>query len=86
MDIGQVYPFALYVHCGVRDARFDGRLWMANPMLSDGSGNPPRDWTPGDSMGTITLVKDDLAVFDSRTGRRLAFVLWPPDAEWKPCF
>jgi hypothetical protein len=24
---------------GIRDARFDGRLWMADPMLNDGSEN-----------------------------------------------
>ena len=37
VEIGTGYPYALYVHCGIRDARFDGRLWMADPMLSDGS-------------------------------------------------
>ena len=40
VEIGTGYPYALYVHCGIRDARFDGRLWMADPMLSDGSWKP----------------------------------------------
>ena len=68
VEIGTAYLYRLYVHCGIRDARFDGRLWMANPMLSDGSGNPPLDWTPDDSVGVMELVNDDLAVFTAESG------------------
>ena len=56
VEIGTGYPYTLYVHCGIRDARFDGRLWMADPMLSDGSGNPPLDWAAADSRGKMKLV------------------------------
>ena len=86
VEIGTGYPYTLYVHCGVRDARFDGRLWMANPMLSDGSGNPPRDWTLEDSNGFMEMVRDDLAVFTAKTGRRIEFIPWPSDVERRPCF
>ena len=85
-EIGDVYPLTLYVHCGVRDAHFDGRVWMADPMLSDGSGNPPPGWTSDDSQGTIELVRDDLAVFKSVSGRTINFIPWPSHVEWVPCF
>ena len=84
-EIGTAYPYALYVHCGIRDARFDGRLWMADPMLSDGSGNPPVDWVPDDSVGVMELVRDDLAVLTAKSGRVVEFKPWPPNVEWRPC-
>ena len=84
--IGTSYPYTLYVHCGVRDAHFDGRVWMANPMLNDGSGNPPPGWTSDDSRGTIELIRDDLAVFKSVSGRTIEFIPWSSDVEWTPCF
>ena len=85
-EIGIGYPYTLYVHCGVRDARFDGRLWMADPMLSDGSGNPPLDWTAEDSDGIMELIEDDLAVFTAESGRIIEFTPWPSDVELSPCF
>ena len=86
VEIGTGYPYTLYVHCGIRDARFDGRLWMADPMLSDGSGNPPPDWAPADSVGIMELVNDNLAVFTAESGRTIQFKPWPLDVEWRPCF
>ena len=86
VEIGTGYPYALYVHCGIRDARFDGRLWMADPMLSDGSGNPPLDWAPADSVGIMELVNDNMAVFTAESGRTILFIPWPLDVEWRPCF
>ena len=85
VEIWTGYPYTLYVHCGIRDARFDGRLWMADPMLSDGSGNSPLDWAPGDSEGIMELVDDDLAVFTAESGRTIQFKPWPLDVEWRPC-
>jgi len=85
-EIGEPYPFSLYVHCGVRDTYFDGRRWMANPRLDDGSGNPPPGWTHDDSNGEMTLVSEDHAVFKSRSGRTIEFTSWPEDVEWSPCF
>ncbi|MCH7706542.1 MAG: hypothetical protein IIB33_05795 [Chloroflexi bacterium] len=86
-EIGKGYSFGLYVHCGVRDAYFDGRRWMANPILTDGQGNPnpPDGWASDDGVGTMTLVEEDLAVFRARSGREVEFVPWPPDVEWSPC-
>ena len=83
-EIGSTYPYTLYVHCGVRDAHFDGRVWMADPML--GNYNPPPGWTSDDSRGTIELVRDDLAIFKSVSGRTIEFIPWPSDVEWTPCY
>ncbi len=83
-EIGKAYPYTLYIHCGVRDAHFDGRVWMADPML--GNYNPPPGWTSDDSRGTMELVRDDLAVFKSVSGRTIEFIPWPSDVEWGPCY
>ena len=86
VEIGTGYPYTLYVHCGIRGARFDGRLWMADPILSDGSGNPPLGWALADSVGMMELVNDDLAMFTAESGRIIEFKPWPPNIEWRPCF
>ena len=83
-EIGKGYPYTLYVHCGVRDAHFDGRRWMADPML--GNHNPPPGWTADDSRGVMELVREDLAVFTSRSGRTIKFIPWPSDVEWTGCY
>ena len=83
-EVGKGYPYTLYVHCGVRDAHFDGRRWMADPML--GNHNPPPGWTADDSRGVMELVREDLAVFTSRSGRTIKFIPWPSDVEWTGCY
>ena len=85
VEIGTGYPYTLYVHCGVRDAQFDGRIWMADPTVSDKEINPPSDWTDDDSVGIMELVNDNLAVFTAESGRTIQFKPWPLDVEWRPC-
>ena len=85
VEIGTGYPYTLYVHCGVRDAQFDGRIWMADPTVSDKEINPPSDWTDDDSVGIMELVNDNLAVFTAESGRTIQFNPWPLDVEWRPC-
>ena len=84
-EIGKGYPFTLYGDCFIRDARFDGRRWIAYPLLSDGSGNPPTDWTPDDSVGVMELVSEDRARFTSKTGRVIEFRPWPSDLPGTLC-
>ena len=83
VQIGTRYPYTLYAHCGIREARFNGRRWMADPML--GNHNPPPGWTADDSKGIMELVNDDLAVFTAQSGRTIQFKPWPLDVEWRPC-
>ena len=86
-EIGTGYPFSLMVHCGVRNAYFNGRWWMANPILTDADGvNPPADWGTGDSNGTMELVSENGAVFTGRSGRVVEFIPWPSEIEIPPCF
>ena len=84
-EIGIGYPFSLYVHCGVRDAQFDGRIWMADPTVSDKEINPPSDRTEDDFEGVMELVRDDLALFTARSGRIIKIKPWPLDVVWSPC-
>jgi hypothetical protein len=83
VEIGRPYLFSLYVHCGVRDAKFDGRWWMANPMLGDN--NPPAGWTRDDVIGEMELVEEDLAVFTAKSGTIIEFIPWPSDVKHPPC-
>ena len=60
---GQRYPYDLYVHCGIRYARFGGRWWHAEV---ERPAPPPRPSRDGNYVtGTMTLVSADRARFDS---------------------
>jgi hypothetical protein len=55
-------------------AYFDGRLWLADPPLTDGSGNPQSGWGNPADEGTMTLVSADRAEFRSEGGNVARFV------------
>lgn len=79
------YPYTLFIHCGVRDAIFDGRLWQAQKVPKEWTLNPPEGWTREDSTGSMTLVSADVAVFKSNSGRSIEFRPWPAQVPWGPC-
>ena len=84
--LGKEYAYELYTHCGVRAAVFDqGRWWRANPPLERGQDNPPIGWGNPTTEGTMVLMREDLAVFTSRSGKVVEFVPWPPEAERELC-
>lgn len=59
-EIGVTYEYHLYVHCGVRAAKFGGRWWIANPHSG---AEPPNDGSQY-ATGSMTLVAPDLARFE----------------------
>jgi len=63
--VGRAYEHTLVIHCGVRFTVFDGRDWVADPPIDDGSGNPPPGWT---GAGTMVLLRPDRARFTSVDG------------------
>jgi len=69
--------YDLYTHCGIDEARIDGRYYEAVHPLNDGSGNPPAGWGNPYQAGTMTLVSSAEAVFTDRAGHRVAFMLRP---------
>lgn len=71
-ELGRPYWHSLYTHCGIKGTRFDGRDWVADPELSDGQGNPPREWADAIPGGTITLIEEDVAVYTNRGGKHTA--------------
>jgi hypothetical protein len=79
--IGVRYRYVLRTHCGIFDAYFAGRLWRASPPLSDGSGNPPRGWDNPEALGTMRLVRADLAEF--RQNAKLVARFTPAPRDWK---
>ena len=79
---GKEYAYELHTHCGVRAAVFDrGRWWRANPPLDDGRGNPLAGWGNPTTKGTMALVRENLAVFTSRSGQTVEFIPWPSGVE-----
>jgi hypothetical protein len=74
VERGVAYPYVLYTHCGVLSAYFDGRLWLADPPLTEGSANPPRGWGNPSDEGTMTLVSAGRAEFRSARGNVARFV------------
>ncbi len=83
-EIGIRYSHQLYTHCGIRYADFDGRMWLADPILGDA--NPPPGWGNPFDPGTMELVSRDRALFLSHSGERAFFVPAPEDYEFEICF
>lgn len=81
MPVGVRYLYVLRTHCGILDAYFAGRRWRATPPLSDGSGNPPRGWSNPEAVGTMQLVRENLAQF-RESGKRVARFT-PAPRSWK---
>ena len=83
-EVGVWYPFDLYVHCGVRDAYFDGRSWVlqGGPLEKDelrpGAISDP--WT----RGLITLLSEVEAEFKGG-GFKLGLVPAPDAYERAAC-
>lgn len=85
-DIGVRYFHQLYTHCGVRYADFDGRRWLADPVLTSNEGlSPPRGWGNPNDSGTMELVSKDRAMFLSHSGDRAFFIPAPEDYQFKLC-
>ena len=84
VDVGVDYDYVLYTHCGIRWAVFDGRLWVAEPPLTDGSGNPPPGWGNPMASGVMRLQASGAAEFQS--GPLVArFAPAPPAYERQVC-
>jgi hypothetical protein len=81
-EVGVAYEYHLYVHCGIRAAKFGGRWWLAAPQRTDPfSANEvlarPELLGRGDA-----LVAPDLARFEW-DGGRADFA--PAESEATPC-
>ena len=79
--VGVRYLYVLRTHCGIHDAYFAGRLWRAAPALSDGSGNPPHGWENPEALGTMRLVRRNLAEFRQNNKQVAHFT--PAPRHWK---
>ena len=85
-EIGVRYSHNLYTHCGIRYADFDGRRWLADPVLSSNEGlSPPPGWGNPSDPGTMELVSKDRAMFLSHSGERAFFIPAPEDYQFKLC-
>ena len=78
-QVGVAYEYHLYVHCGVRAARFGGRWWQS---VAPGDGvTLPNDGSQY-VTGSMTLVAPTIARFEW-DGRSADFA--PADDEPPPC-
>jgi hypothetical protein len=66
-------PYNLYTHCGIDEARINGRFYEAARPLSDGNSNPPPGWGNPYQHGTMTLASPSEAVFTDSAGHRVVF-------------
>lgn len=73
VDPGVGYRYKLLTHCGIEYAYFDGRFWLADPKLDDGSGNPPAGWDNPFAEGVMTLLPGDEARFTDDEERTVVF-------------
>ena len=85
-EVNVRYHHALYVHCGVRYADFDGRRWLADPVLTTNEGlSPPPGWGNPSDPGTMELLSKDRAMFLSHSGERAFFIPAPEDYQFMLC-
>lgn len=85
-EIGVRYKHNLYTHCGIRYANFDGRRWLADPILTNNEGvSPPPGWGNPSDPGTMELLTKDRAMFLSHSGVQAFFEPAPEDYEFKIC-
>ena len=82
-EIGVRYAHKLYTHCGIRYADFDGRKWLADPILGDS--NPPPGWGNPSDPGTMELITNDRALFLSHSEEPAFFIPAPVDYQFKLC-
>ena len=65
-DVGVAYVHQLNTHCGIRSAYFDGRRWIASPIL--GGLDPPSGWGNPFEYGAMELIAENSARFTSSAG------------------
>ena len=73
-EIGKRYPYILHTHCGISSVHFDGRWWVADPMLIFVGGHPPPGWDNPKARGKIELIAQDRARFTNKSGLVTDFV------------
>lgn len=61
--VAKYVGFQLTTHCGIRSAVVGGAYYVADPMLSDGRGNPPPGWGNPFQKGVMTVRSDGSAEF-----------------------
>jgi hypothetical protein len=82
----EAVPYELRTHCGVDEAKFNGRYYEAVPPLSDGQGNPPRDWGNPAQSGTMRMLSPTEAEFRDTAGHVVLFRVRPQATEFeRPC-
>jgi hypothetical protein len=65
-------------HCGVVSTTVDGVLWLAEPRLSDDSGNPPAGWDENETAGLFVPETDNTARFRADSGVEATFTRAAP--------
>ena len=74
VEIGKRYSYILHTHCGIRSVHFDGRWWVADPILRFNGAHPPPGWDNPQARGKIELIAQDRARFTNRAGLVTDFV------------
>ncbi len=69
------YPFQLPTHCGVLEARFDGRAFYVESLYP---ADLPSDLDQPIDTGTMVLVSTHRALFHDPAGHEIHFVDSPP--------
>jgi hypothetical protein len=60
--------YSFYTHCGIEWTLINGHYWHADQPLSDGNGNPPPGWGNPFQVGTLTVIDQATAEFESSAG------------------
>jgi hypothetical protein len=75
--------YELLTHCGVDEARVNGRYYEAVTPLNDGNGNPPPGWDNPFQAGLMTVTSAQSAIFTDDRGHRVLFRVREQASNWK---
>jgi hypothetical protein len=81
-EVGVSYPVDLYTHCGIENAYFDGRFWLADAPPGSNRGNPPPGWGNPFQRGRMRLISPEVAEF--RTAEHLLRFEPAPESYRRP--
>ena len=73
--VGKSSPYSLYTHCGVLAATINGRIFYAQPALTDGQGNPPPGWGNPYDPGELTVQSTTTIDFHDASGHSAHFTI-----------
>lgn len=85
-EVGVPYDFTLFTRCGLDTfVDFNGSLWDTVDEAGSKKKGPPAGFESPEDRGVMTLVNQELAEFESSSGKLVRFIRHPGAKKVKSC-